>query len=189
MATVSASYTSTRRRLESADEDLEKDCELLAGALLDYTDKSIEDYSAFRQLISGDACNGKYKNVFEVIADASTGTCSIILNQLWLSRPPIGDEPPGKAYIRKKIQEFEELPPILEGFTLTSLAATDEEFECESDVSVKSGKSGKIAKSGKTAPAQAQTIDDGGSKSGKSGSGKEGPKTKRKRRRQPGTGK
>ena len=182
MATVSASYTtSTRRRLESADEDLEKDCKALAGELLGYTELSIRKYAAFRDFIRGDACNGKYKNVFEFTADASTGTCSINLNKLWLSRPPIGpDESTGKAYIAERIREFEGLPPILEGFTLTSLAATDEEFECESDASIKSGKSGK---SGKIAPAQAQTIDDGGSKSGKSGSGKEGPK--RKRRRQP----
>ncbi len=139
---------------------------------MDYTDKSIEEYSAFRQLISGDACNGKYKNVFEFTADASTGTCSITnLKQLWSSRPTIGDEPTGKEYIAQRIQEFEIIPPILEGFTLTSLAATDDEFEC--DANHQSGKSGK------SAPAQVQTIDEQGSKSGKSGSGKEEPKRKR----------
>ena len=171
MATASASYTtSARRRLESADKDLEKDCGVLAGALLDYTDKSIEGYPAFRQLISGDACNGKYKNVFEFTADASIGTCNINLKQLWSSRPTIGDEPTGKEYIAQRIQEFEIIPSILEGFTLTSLAATDDEFECDATQSGKSGKS---------APAQAQTIDDQASKSGKSGSGKEEPKRKR----------
>ena len=174
MATVSASYTtSTRRRLESAG-DLEMDCKALALALLDYTDQSIREYAAFRELLDN-ACNGQYKNVFEFTADSSTGTCSINLKQLWTSRPTIGDEPTGKVYIAQRIQEFKALPPILQGFTLNDVTATDEEFECESDVSTKSGKSGK------TAPAQAQTIDDGGSKSGKSGSGKEGPKRKRKR--------
>ena len=174
MATVSASYTtSARRRLESAD-DLDADCGVLARALLDYTDKSITEYAAFRQLISGDACNGKYKNVFEFTADASTGTCNINLKQLWSSRPTIGDEPTGKEYIAQRIQEFEGLPSILEGFTLTSLAATDEEFECDTTPD-------KATKSGKSAPAQTQTIDDQGSKSGKSGSGKEEPKRKRKR--------
>ena len=173
MATVSASYTtSARRRLESAD-DLDADCGVLAGALLDYTDKSIAEYAAFRQLISGDACNGQYKNVVQFTADASTGTCSINLKQLWSSRPTIGDEPTGKEYIAQRIQEFEDLPSILEGFTLTSLAATDDEFECDANH--------QIGKSGKSAPAQAQTIDEQGSKSGKSGSGKEEPKRKRKR--------
>ena len=175
MATVSASYTtSARRRLESASENLEKDCEFLAGELLAYTDKSIEEYPAFRQLISGDACNGQYKNVFQFTADASTGTCSINLKQLWSSRPTIGDEPTGKEYIAQIIQEFGANPPILEGFTLTSLVATDEEFECDTTPD-------KGGKSGKSAPAQAQTIDEQGSKSGKSGSGKEEPKRKRKR--------
>ncbi len=175
MATVSASYTtSARRRLESADKDLEKDCGVLAGALLDYTDWSIEEYSAFRQLISGDACSGQYKNVFQFTADTSTGTCNINLKQLWTSRPTIGDEPTGKEYIAQRIQEFEDLPSILDGFTLTSLVATDEEFECDTTPD-------KATKSGKSAPAQAQTIDDQASKSGKSGSGKEEPKRKRKR--------
>ena len=179
MATVSGSYSSTRRRLESASEnlELEKDCGVLAGELLGYTELSIKKYAAFRQLISGDACNGQYKNVFEFTADASTGTCNINLKQLWSSRPTIGDEPTGKEYIAQRIREFEVIPPILEGFTLTSLAATDEEFECDAtpDKATKSGKSGK------SAPAQAQTIDEQGSKSGKSGSGKEEPKRKRKR--------
>lgn len=171
MATVSASYaTSSRRRLESAD-DLDADCELLAGALLDYTVKSIKEHPAFRHLISGDACNGQYKNVFQFTADASTGTCNINLKQLRSSRPTIGDEPTGEEYIAQRIQEFEGLPPNLEGFTLTSLAVTDEEFEC--DANHQSGKSGK------SAPAQAQTIDEQGSKSGKSGSGKDEPKRKR----------
>jgi hypothetical protein len=173
VATVSASYTtSARRRLESAG-DLEKDCGVLAGALLDYIDKSIKEYPAFRQLISGDACNGQYKNVFQFTADASPGTCNINLKQLRSSRPNIGDEPTGEEYIAQITQEFGDLPPALEGFILTSLTATDDEFEC--DANHQSGKSGK------SAPAQAQTIDDQGSKSGKSGSGKEEPKRKRKR--------
>jgi hypothetical protein len=169
VATVNASYSSTRRRLESAG-DLDADCELLAGALLDYTVKSIKEHPAFRQLISGDACNGKYKNVFQFIADASTGTCNINLKQLRSSRPKIGDEPD----IAQIIQKFEVIQPILEGFTLTSLTVTDEEFECDTTPD-------KGGKSGKSAPAQTQTIDDQGSKSGKSVSGKEEPN----RRRQP----
>lgn len=179
MATVSASYTtSARRRLESANANLDTDCKALAFELLSYSQQIIGEYAAFRALISGDACNRKYKNVVEFTADASTGTCSINLKQLWKSRGRLAGEQSVKEYIAERTQAFEP-SAVLAYFTRNYLSATADEFECDTTPD-------EATKSGKSTPSQAQATDDGDSKSGKSksGSGKEEPK----RKRQPGTG-
>lgn len=149
-------------------ENLEGECEELAGALLDYTDKSIEEHTAFREFISDHSCNMKYKNAFEFIADETAGTCILTVKKLYQLRGLIGDEPTALEHIQASLKNID-----APGFTQNYLYVTNEEFECEGDTRIKGGKSGK------SAPAQAQAIDE--SKSGKSGSGKE----EQNRKRQP----